>query len=366
MEPYRVRTGYGKIVAHRTKPPFAYCAEEDGKILSIDEDAKVVKIEYKSGKCVAVNYGEEYDKNGGGGFYCTQKSVINNYKQGDKVSKGDVVVYNENFFTPDPYSKQVDWNIGATANVAFIEQNHTLDDGNAISASLAEKLKFNPVHVRDIVLKTNTTIHKIEDVGSEVTNVDPLLVFDTSAMDDDMFGSLGDDAAELLAKLNRQTPKAKFSGKIVQIDAFFKCSTESLSPSLKKIVGKIQKIRDAKAKAASGSVNEKYFSKDMQIKYTDRIGITDIDNDTIILRFYIQQDMGMDIGSKLEILSSLKTVCSCINPEDWSTGDPDVKVNMMYSEIGVNNRIINSPKMCGISAAIMEKLEKDILADYFG
>ena len=366
MEPYRVRTGYGKIVAHRTKPPFAYCAEEDGKVLSVDEDTKVLKVQYKSGKCVAVSYGEEYDKNGGGGFYCTQKSVVNGYKANDTVKKGDVLVYNENFFTPDPYSKQVDWNIGATANVAFIEQNHTLDDGNAISASLAEKLAFNPVHVRDVVLKTNTTIHKIANIGDVVKNTDPILMFDTSAMEDDMFGSLGDDSAELLAKLNRQTPKAKFTGKIVKIDAFFKCDTTKLSPSLKKIIDQIQKRFNARAQSAKGSANESTFNHQLQIKYTDRIGITDIDDDTVILRFYIQQDMGMDIGSKLEILSSLKTVCSNISPTDWATDDPNVNVQMMYSEIGVNNRIINSPKICGITAAVMEKLEKDILKDYFG
>ena len=37
----------------------------------------------------------------------------------------------------------------------------------------------------------------------------------------------------------------------------------------------------------------------------------------------------------------------------------------MYSEIGVDNRIINSPKLCGMGAAVMEKLEKDILEEYF-
>ena len=366
MEPYRVRTGYGKVVAHRTKPPFAYCAEEDGKIVTIDDNAKVLKIVYKSGRCVAVNYGESYTKNGGGGFYCTQSAIVNNFKQGDTIHKGDVVIYNENFFTPDPYSKQVDWNIGATANVAFIEQNHTLDDGNAISANLAAKLAFRPVHVRDIVLKTNTTVHTYEDIGTEVKNIDPLLVFDQSAIDASMFGNMDEESTDLLIKLNRQTPKAKFTGKIVQIDAFFKCNPSELSPSLKKIVDKIQKRYTDKAKVAEGAENARYYSKSLQIKYTDRIGITDIDNETIILRFYIQQNMGMDIGSKLEILSSLKTVCSYINPDDWDTDDPDVKVNMMYSEIGVNNRIINSPKLCGMSAAIMERLEKEILQDYFG
>lgn len=366
MEPYRVRTSYEQIVAHRAKPPFAYCAQEDGKILSIDDTAHIMKVVYKSGKKVAVEYGELYTKNGGGGFYCTQSSIINNFKNGDSFKKGDVLIYNENFFSADPYSKQVNWNIGATANVAFIEQNHTLDDGNAISASLAKKLAFNPVHVRDIVLKTVTTVHEYAKVGTFVKNIDPLLIFDESEMGDELFGRLDEKTAEQLAKLNRRTPKAKFTGTVVQMDAFFKCEPSKLSPSLRKIVSGIQAQYDAKAKAATGADNEKSYQHPLQVKYTDRIGITDLDEETLILRFYIQQDMGMDIGSKLEILSSLKTVCSYIEDEDWDTDDPETKVNMMYSEIGVNNRIIHSPKICGMSAAVMEKLEKEILKLYFG
>jgi hypothetical protein len=236
MEPYRVRTSYERTVAHRTRPPFAYCAEQDGVIESIDDKAKILVVKYKNGNKTAVQFGDQFTNNGGGGFYCTQNVVINNFKVGDKVKRGDVIVYNEHFFTPDPFNKQVDWNMGVSANVACIETNDTLDDGNAISKSLADKLEFNPVHVRDVVLKKTTTVHKYASVGTFVNNTDPLLIFDQSEMTDDMFGKLDEEGVELLSKLNRQTPKAKHTGRVVKIDAFYKCPIDEMADGLKGIV----------------------------------------------------------------------------------------------------------------------------------
>ena len=63
----RVRTGYERVVAHRCKLPFAYAAEYDGVIESIDEDSHILVVSYpKQKKKVAVEYGELYTKNGGG------------------------------------------------------------------------------------------------------------------------------------------------------------------------------------------------------------------------------------------------------------------------------------------------------------
>ena len=75
--------------------------------------ASIATIFYpKLKKRVAVKFGEEYTNNGGGGFYCTQIITLNNFKEGDSFNRGDVIVYNSQFFTSDPYSKQVTWNIG--------------------------------------------------------------------------------------------------------------------------------------------------------------------------------------------------------------------------------------------------------------
>ena len=365
MDPARVQTTYEKVVAHRTRPPFAYCAEEDGVIESIDAEAHVAKVKYKSGKVVAVSYGDDYTNNGGGGFWATQNIVLNNLNVGSKVKRGDVIIYNEKFFTPDPYSNQVTWNLGSEAHIALLEANHTLDDGNIITKTLAEKLRFNPVHIRDIVIKKDTTIHKYAAVGTSVLNTDPLMIFDQSAMTDDMFGKLEGEAVDLLAKLNRQTPKAKFTGKIVRIEAYFKCPISEMAPGLKGIVLQIAKEKLAKSKAAAGSSNAEDYNPDIQVKYTDRIGTTDLDNDTVILRYFIQQDMGMDMGSKIEFHSSLKSVTALILPNDIEVEDHSIKVHGCYSQIGVCNRIINSPTICGIAGRVIEQVEQQILDYYF-
>lgn len=365
MDPYRVRTTYERTVAHRTRPPFAYCAEQDGVVESIDDKTKILIIKYKDGNKTAVQFGDQFTNNGGGGFYCTQNIVVNNFKVGDKVKRGDVIVYNEHFFTPDPYNKQVDWNMGAVANVACIETNATLDDGNAISRSLADKLEFNPVHVRDVVLKKTTTVHKYASVGTVVNNTDPLLIFDQSEMTDDMFGRLDDEGIELLSKLNRQTPKAKFTGRVVKIDAFYKCPVDEMADGLKGIVAVVAREKIAKHKAAGDASNSNEYKPYHQIKYTDRIGTTDLDNDTVILRFYIQQDMICACGDKVEFGGPFKSVNSHVEDEDWEVEDGSIKVQAMMSALGFGNRICLSPFLTGTTARVAEQLEKNILKMYF-
>lgn len=361
----RIRTGFEKVVAHRARLPFAYAAEEDGVIEKLDNEAQVLVVKYKSGKSTAIHFGEEYTNNGGGGFYCTQNITINNFKEKDKFNRGDIIVYNERFFTPDPYSKQVDWNIGVLANLVIIDNDSTLDDGNTISEKLAKDLEFDPVHVRDIILTKSTTIHKYAAVGTTVVNTDPLLIFDQSAITDDMFGKLENDAVDLLTKLNRKTPRAKFSGKIVKIDIFYKCPANELSDSIKGLVGVVYKEKNKQYKAATGTHNTEEFIPDLQIKYTDRLGMTDLDNETVILRFYIQQNMGMNAGDKIEFDSSLKSVSTKISKIGWDVEDGSVLCDGLFSGIGISNRIVASPIITGIANRLLEKLEQDVLKMYF-
>lgn len=365
MVPSRVRTGFEPVIAHRTKPPFAFAAEEDGDIIDIDENSKIVKLKYKSGKLVAVAYGEEYVNNGGGGFYTTQRQAINGFKTGDKVKRGDVVVYNEQFFTANPFDKQVDFNIGILTNVAIIDNDETLEDSSTVSPKIAELLEINPVHVRDIVLRFDTTVHEYASIGTLVKNTDPLLIFDQSEMPEGMFGSMNDEAVQLLAKLNRQTPKAKFSGKVVRIDTFFRCSPSDMSVGLRKIVKKSNVLKEAQAKAASDTISSNQYVKPGPVKSSDRIGMNNLDEETVIVRFYIQQATTMGGGDKVVFDSSLKSVSCRLMEETASTLDHSTEVDAIFSGRGINNRIILSPIITGIGNRVMAELEKQIVDLYF-
>lgn len=360
----RLRTGYEKIVAHRTKPPFAYAAEADGVIESIDYDAHVMRVAYKD-RVVAISFGDEYTKNGGGGFYCTQNIVINGFKQGDKVKRGDIIIYNDRFFTPDPYSKQVQWNIGVLKDVVLIDTNETLDDSCVMDKELAEDLKFNPVHVRDIVLRKTTTIHKYAAIGTAIKSIDPLMIFDQSELSEDMFGGLDEDAIETLGRVNKRTPKAKFTGVVAALDAFYRGSIQEMSPSVRGLVSLINKMKYNKRQAAKGAENEGNYPPAQNITQTDRIGLTNLDDDTVIIRFYIKQDMAMNGGDKVEFDSSLKSVCTGISDYSWESEDGKLVGHALFSSIGIDNRIINSPKISGMCNKILETAEKQILDMYF-
>ncbi len=330
----------------------------------IDPDAHVIRVKYKN-KTVAVTYGDEYTKNGGGGFYCTQNIVINGFKQGDKVKRGDIIIYNDRFFTPDPYSKQVYWNIGVLKDVILIDCDSTLEDSCVIDPSLSEDLKFNPVHVRDITLSKKTTIHRYAAIGTSLTSVDPLMIFDQSELNSDMFGGLDDEAIKLLGKVNRRTPKAKFTGKVVALDAFYTGNIQDMSPSVRGLVNLINKMKHQKHQAAAGAENQSNYPGAQSINHSNRIGITDLDEETIVFRFYIQQDMGMNGGDKVEFDSSLKSVCTGVSKHSWVSEDGTLTAHALFSSIGIDNRIINSPKIEGMCNKILETAEQQILKMYF-
>ena len=362
----RVRTGYERVVAHRCKRPFAYTAEFDGVIESVDEDSHMVVVSYpKQHKKAAIEYGEVYTSNGGGGFYCTQRIVLNGFKKGDKVKRGDVIAYNDQFFKADPTSKQVDAVFGLLANVVMIDAATTVEDSDIISEDLAKKLSFNPVHPRDIVITKKTNVHKYAAVGTPVSNADPLMIYDQAELTDDMFGKLDDETAVLLGDVNRQTPKAKFSGKIVKIDAFYLGTTEGMSDSVRNLVNSINREKSKKHNLAKGTESEDQFYPNTNIQQSTRIGTVVLDDETVIIRFYVQQGMIAASGDKLELGTSLKSVCSTVDPHGWDTEDGTIHCDMLFSQLGQHKRLVNSPLLQGISNRCLEKVERDVLSMYF-
>lgn len=364
-EPARVRTGYEKVIAHRTRMPFAYSAVEDGIIEEINEAISMVKIRYKSGLVHCVHYGEDYVSNSGGGFYTTQKIIINGYSQGDPVKRGDVILYNPNFFTKDPYSTQVNWNVGVLANIAFLESDGTMEDGSTICRSLSDKLEINPVHIRTMTLTKSTTVHQIAAPGTDVLSTDVLITFDESEIPEGMQDKADKELIAMLGKLNRATPKAKFTGRVVRIDAYYKCDIADMSASMQSVVKMANKLKKARADFAKGSGTSPSYMPPTKIVGSDRLGNEILDDDSVVLKFYIQQDIGMNAGDKIVFDSSLKSVCAKVLDNNIKTYDGQTEAEGMMSYRSIQARIILSPLLTGAATTVLEKLEKDILDMYF-
>ena len=358
----RIRTGYERVLAHRTRLPFAYPAEQDGVVQNVNEETQILTVKYKDGEVYHLGYGDEYHNNGGGGFYGSQTISINNLKKGNKFKRGDVLLYNEGFFKPDPLTKQVDATLGYMANVAIMESGVTMEDSSSITRELAEALGSVPVQVRQVTLKSTTNIHQIAEIGAEVKSSSSLMIFDDSDIPED-FDNVDEGLLASLEKLNRSTPKAKYTGKVVKIEAIYKQDPKDMSKSMAKVIRYATKVDKARAEAASESTNADDFMPPKPVA-SDRYGIVDLDEDTVILRFFIQQTLSADSGDKIVFAGSLKSVIAGVQAETMQAED-GTPVHALMSGLSISNRIIASANIQGMANRVMEKLETDVLDMYF-
>lgn len=362
----RLRTGYEEMIAHLTRPPFAYAAEEDGVIESIDQKAGIMVVRYKNGTRHAVEFGPQYTNNSANGFFVNQEVVINDFKVGDKFKKDDILTYNKQFFQADPYNKNtVRYRTGTMANVAILDNGGTIEDASILTQPLCDKMVFNPVHVNTITITTDTVVRKFAHIGALVNSTDPLMVFDESPFTP---GKEDDPAivAEL-EKLNTASPKAGHTGTVVKIEALYKCPISNMTKSLQELVKHAVAGKNAQAVAASRANNSAEFLKSEPLVNVDKVGgIIDLTPTTVVLKFYIKQNKGMGVGDKLFFCNNLKSVASQIYPDYIEVEDGSLKVEAVTSGRGVLNRLIMSPFFSGICNNVLKTLEDKCLDVWFG
>ena len=355
---FRIRTGYERVVAQRAGDLYAVSAKMDGEVIDIDEKAGLFKVRYADGSIEVYTFGEEYGICAD--IVTTQKQELL-VKVGQKFKKDEILCYNPQFFEKDPYSNQVDWKLGTPAKVALIEIAGTYEDSSTISSSFASKIDIQPVEIRDINLTTNNYIHKFAKLNDIVDINDPLLVFENEQVSDMTgYASSDNEALEYLVKLNRKTPKAKFAGKIVNIEVFSGCPYEELNESFKAIFMEANKKKMRRAKFAKDTNDFLLYPPVTVIPEGSKFKGVMFTKETVMIRYYIQETVAADVGSKIVVDSSMKSIISDILEEPAVT-ESGTEVDVIFSCSSISNRIVCSPLIEGISESVMEELEKQIV-----
>jgi len=362
-ETSRVCTGYEKIIAHRASSGYAVAAEDNGKVISIDETLGILKVEYpKKNKIEAVKFGE-YQGSAGGIFI--NQNVVPNVKEGDTVKRGDILVYNEGFFKPEVLSKQVNWKHGVHANVAILESDDTLEDGSTISKRLGKRLSMKPTHLRTIKLTKNTVVHDMIKIGDVVEYPDPLCVIEDQDISDlSIMNTEDPEALDLIASLNKKTPKAKHAGYIVDINVLHACPVSDMTPSLAKLVRQINNVKTKKHNTVKGTEAESLYPLPTLVPKGTKVKDIEFDSDTVAFFIYISEDIDAGIGDKVVFDSSLKSVIGNVleNPIMSSSG---LEVDALFGASSISNRIILSPLRIGILNRVIAKLEEEVVSMYF-
>ena len=328
-----------------------------------DDKRKILEVTYSSGKKDIFEYGEKYTTFEG--YFQTQplECIV---EEGDKVTKGQILTYNKGFFTYNKRDKTVEMSCGAMANVAFLENDVVNEDATEISERLSQQLSMFPVNARTVILNRRSQILDSVKVGDHVSHIDHLLTFVEEPMEgaNSQLFQVDDDTLSLIAQLNRQTPRSRFGGKIVKIEAYYGCPISEMHPSLAKIVKASIEDTSVKNKLASDTTCADEFPPPGIMPEGSKYKGVTFSYDTVALIYYIQEEISANAGDKVTICNQLKctTTGVFVKPVKSVSG---VEIDALFSLDRLAARCVLSPLLHGISARVMEKLEADIVDMYF-
>lgn len=347
-----LRTGYERVIAHRVDDLYAYTAQADGEIIELDDQH--VRVRYKDGTEVAVEVGTRYGSVTG---TTIPHQVLPNVKVGDKVKEGHVIAYNSGFFSVDPLDpKQVLMKGGILARTAIMERSHTFEDASVISEKLAGRLGTKITKVKTILVSFDQNIRNLVKSGDEV-DIDTVLcmIEDSTTTDSDLFS---EDSLDSLKLMSANAPKAKVSGKVEKIEAYYHGDMEDMHDSVKEIAKRSDRQRVKKLKA----LGEKPTTG--QVDGTVRIERDPLDIDTMAIKVYITKTLGAGIGDKGVLGNQMKTVFSSVMTGVNRTKSGE-DLDMLFGYMSINNRIVLSPELMGTTNTLLKLMSTKVADKYF-
>jgi hypothetical protein len=357
-----ITTGAEKIISTLCHYPFSEVAKDDGEIIEVDDELKVFKIRYKDGTEKTFKYGLVPTKNGG--VYISQNIKCNVIK-GQKIKKGDFLLYNEDYFimTPDGIPT---YSTGVNMYVAYVENSETMEDSAAFYKESAKKLGFNPIRRVTAVLHKDCNIYDNVDLNNFVYNTDTLLSYDDGDIPETFLKNI--ENLQDILDINKNKLIAEYTGKLVEIDIKYNCPLNEMSSSLQAY---IKKYNTNKYKIAKIANNESDFPKPKELIGERKIGKAIVDENSIVIDFYIQQDTSLETGDKTIFSSSLKSIPSkIIHMPFYAVDIKDKNNNQLlldakFSASSDSNRIVLDNRIVGIGQRYIDKLKENIIDIYF-
>lgn len=374
--PSLLSNGFDEAVQFYLSNDFVVNAEEDGKVVEVNEDVGFVVVEYKSGKHQAINIKPEIVKNSGGGFYLSNKLKLVHTKVGETFKKDEPLAYHEKYFR---YSKMngLRFTLGPIAKVAFMHTYNTYEDAGICSQSFAEKMATHVVYRETATFKRNNNILSMAKIGDHVNVGDPLIKFNVSVEDDELskyLSKLNDENAELLENESKSEIKAGHPGEIVDIKVYSLLAPEMLSESLGKVVkdyfqrGISKKEFLEKFDNSASTMKAGYLLTDSTEPVKNRWnaikGIKGID---VLIEFYLEHDDVLGVGDKVALYGPNKQIISEIFPagyEPYTESEPNEIVDILCPSGAVSRRgTISSTKIaaCGHVMIGLKKKIKEMI-----
>lgn len=353
--PVLISNGSEEICRFGLSSDFVINAKMDGKVVDVDEKLGLIVCEYKDGTHQAINLNPNIVKNGGGGFYLSNR-MITNLKLGSTFKKDEMIAWHKDFFTSDPYTGNR-FNMGTLTKFAIISTYANYEDSTFITHKMADEMSTEMCFNKQVVIGKNASVDFIVEEGTELAVGDSLIQFDTSYEDNELnalLNSIGDTLKEGVLEDSRNDIKTKWAGTIECIKMYSTVDFEELSPSLQKIFKKYYSNISNRKKMLEkydkdGSIVKCGILLDQSTKKVDpnRFGVIKGQKveDSVLIEFYIKHKEMMEIGSKLAVFTGLKNTVGEIIPkgyEPYSEFRPEEEISTSLSPYSILKRMTPS------------------------
>lgn len=336
-----VRTGYERVLAHRTDPLFAKTADWDGVVTQMTD--KTITIKYANDETVTYELGTRFGNWAG---HVVPHTLVSGLKTGAKVKKGDVLLYNTKYFTPDTLDpSQVIIKSGVLATVALLESTDTLEDSSALSVDFANKLTTMTAHVRSVKVTFDQEIRNLLKTGEDVTPESILCtIHNASTGNTDLF----DDAAiNTLSIISASTPTAKHVGVIERIEVLYTGELEDMSATLRTLAER----SDSDIRRLNKELGRRAIDGRVDVGF--RVDGRPLELDAAVIRVYITGPTAMGVGDKCVFGSQMKSVVARVMTGVNTTED-GIPLDAMFGYQSIVNRIILSGELIGTTSSLLD------------
>lgn len=361
--PSRVRTGMESIIGDFSGSLYAIIAKDDGKVIDVNEKKSICLIQYRNKEQISFEFNNQFGEVSG--------TIINHHikllvEKNDTFEKGDTLAYNTGFFSYDHIYKTLNWKHGVFGNIAIIEKDETLEDGSSCTKKFADKLSFKSVYTRPIKISNNLSIIDYMNVGDKVDFSDSLInleytdvaLLNLNELDADI-----DESKDLLRDLNKVSIKAKHKGEITKMKLFYTGDKDDFDDSIKKLINSYDRKNNETYRLVKNTETAFEHLTISQVAVGTRVKNTLLNENELLVMFYISEEIEHSIGDKLVVDSSLKSVVGKIYDKIESKSGIDI--DMLFGGVSIMNRIILSPIKAGIMERILETVEDNAIDMYF-
>ena len=298
-----------------------------------------------------------------------KQDLVPNVAKGEKVKRGDVLIYNEGFFSvpTDPWdpagARGANWNHGVMANIVLMEKTSNYEDACTVYEGFARKLEMTPAHIRRITVERHTAVEDLVAVGDHVSSTDPLCNLRdgqiTDITDDNTDGdSLFFDA------MTKKPVRARYDGKIAAIEFVYACDPNTMSDSLKALVRKYES-KKRKYNKLSKSNGSSFTVKSGYIRPGTKYQGEEFTEDTVMIEITVEKTYPAGQADKLCIMSACKTTIANVYPQPAYGTVTGTQVDVIFSATSVFKRMVMTPFINGKANRTTEAAEKKLVSILF-